>query len=126
MSITLSAAWRAIETHRDSLAGTHLRELFADDPQRARDFSLIFEGMLFDFSKQRLHRATLPLLVALAEQAGVSRSIARMFACERINASEDRAVLHVALRRSGGLFPRADFDVMPEVLETRGRMARLA
>ena len=126
MSITLSAAWRAIETHRDSLAGTHLRELFADDPQRARDFSLVFEGMLFDFSKQRLHRATLPLLVALAEQAGVSRSIARMFAGERINASEDRAVLHVALRRSAGPFPRADFDVMPEVLETRGRMARLA
>ena len=126
MTITRSAAWRAIETHRESLAGMHLRELFADDPQRARDFSLAFEGMLFDFSKQRLHRTTLPLLVALAEQAGVSRSIARMFAGERINASEDRAVLHVALRRSGGLFPRADFDVMPDVLETRGRMVGLA
>ncbi|MFH0792773.1 MAG: glucose-6-phosphate isomerase, partial [bacterium] len=126
MTITLSAAWRAIEAHRDSFAGAHLRELFADDPERARDFSLAFEGILFDFSKQRLHRATLPLLVALAEEAGVSRSIARMFAGERINASEDRAVLHVALRRSGDPFPRADFDVMPEVLETRGRMARLA
>ena len=126
MTITRSAAWRAIETHRESLAGTHLRELFADDPHRARDFSLVFRGILFDFSKQRLHRKTLPLLVALAEQAGVSRSIARMFAGERINASEDRAVLHVALRRSAGPFPRADFDVMPEVLETRGRMAGLA
>ena len=126
MTITLSAAWRAIETHRESLAGTHLRELFADDPERARDLSLAFEGILFDFSKQRLHRTTLPLLVALAEEAGVSRSIARMFAGERINASEDRAALHVALRRSGGPFPRADFDVMPEVLETRRRMASLA
>ncbi len=126
MTITLSAAWRAIETHRESLAGTHLRELFADDPERARDFSLTFEGILFDFSKQRLHRRTLALLVALAEEAGVSRSIARMFAGERINASEDRAVLHVALRRSGGPFPRADFDVMPGVLETRSRMAGLA
>jgi glucose-6-phosphate isomerase len=126
MTITRSAAWRAIETHRESLAGTHLRELFADDPQRARDFSLVFEGMLFDFSKQRLNRTTLALLAALAAQAGVSRSIARMFAGERINASEDRAVLHVALRRSAGPFPRADFDVMPEVLDTRSRMAALA
>lgn len=126
MTITRSAAWRAIEAHRESLAGTHLRVLFTDDPQRARDFSLAFEGILFDFSKQRLQRTTLPLLFALAEEAGISRSIARMFAGERINASEDRAVLHVALRRSVGPFPRADFDVMPEVLQTRGRMAVLA
>ena len=80
MTITHSAAWRAIEAHCESLAGTHLRELFADDPQRAGDFSLAFEGILFDFSKQRLHRRTLPLLVALAKEAGVSRSIERMFA----------------------------------------------
>lgn len=126
MTITSSAAWRAIETHRDSLADTHLRELFAADPQRATDLSLAFEGMLYDFSKQRINRTTLALLVALAEQAGVSRSIARMFAGERINASENRAVLHVALRRANGPFPRADFDVMPEILETRGRMAGLA
>jgi len=126
MTITQTAAWRALQTHRESLAGTHPRALFADDPERARDFSLAFEGILFDFSKQRLHRKTLALLVALAGEADVSRSIARMFAGERINVSEDRAVLHVALRRSAGPFPRADFDVMPEVLETRRRMAELA
>ncbi|OFZ89258.1 MAG: glucose-6-phosphate isomerase [Betaproteobacteria bacterium RBG_16_64_18] len=126
MTITQTAAWRALETHSESLAGTHLRALFADDPERAKDFSLAFDGILFDFSKQRLHRKTLALLVALAEEAGVSRSVARMFAGERINVSEDRAVLHVALRRSAGPFPRADFDVMPEVLETRRRMAELA
>ena len=126
MTITLSAAWRALETHRESLAGTHLRGLFADDPERASNFSLAFDGILLDFSKQRLDQRTLPLLVALAEEASVSRSIARMFAGERINVSEDRAVLHLALRRSAGPFPRADFDVMPEVLETRRRMAELA
>ena len=112
MTITRSAAWCAIETHRESLAGMHLRELFADDPQLARDFSLAFEGMLFDFSKQRLHRTTLPLLVALAEQAGVSRSIARQAA--------DRVIVMAFL--SGSLF--ADSRTFPIARRERGNCRR--
>jgi glucose-6-phosphate isomerase len=100
--------------------------LFAGDAQRAQSLSLSFDDILFDFSKQRLTSETLGLLVALAREARLAESITRMFAGERINVSEGRSVLHVALRRFTGPFPRSDFDVMPEVLETRRRMAEFA
>jgi glucose-6-phosphate isomerase len=134
MSIALSPAWNALAVHREALACTHLRELFAGDPDRVRSLSLSFDGIHFDFSKQRLNANTLKLLLELAEAAKVGEWTGRMFNGDSINASEDRAVLHVALRRPGGLdcrlgcppFPRDDFDVMPEVLATRARMADFA
>lgn len=126
MTITSSSAWAALDSHRDACAKTHLRDLFASDPQRAESLSLSFDGILYDFSKQRLTGATLGLLVDLARQAQLPASIERMFAGERINRSEDRSVLHVALRRAAGPFPSSQFDVMPEVAATRQKMAEFA
>jgi len=126
MNITASAAWKAIEAHRQSLAPVHLRELFTRDPGRVASLSLSFDGILYDFSKQRVDSTSLPLLVALAREARLDEWTARMFSGERINASEDRSVLHVALRRSSSPFPSNELDVMPEVLATRQRMATFA
>ena len=126
MMITNSAAWAALDTHRQSTGKTHLRELFASDPKRVESLSLSFEGMLYDFSKQRLTSETLGLLVNLAKEAGLAASIERMFAGEQINSTEGRSVLHVALRRSAGPFPSSQFDVMPDIISTKQRMAAFA
>ncbi len=126
MTITASSAWAAVNAHRQSSAKVHLRDLFKSDARRAQALSLSFDDILFDFSKQRLTSETLALLGALASEAGVGELRERMFAGERINFSEDREVLHVALRRFGGPFPGSANNVMPEVLETRRRMADLA
>ena len=126
MTITSSPAWAALSAHQQALAATHLRELFAAEPKRVEALTLSFEGMLYDFSKQRISTETLGLLTELANEAGVRERAERMFAGERINVSEDRSVLHVALRRSAGPFPSGQFDVMPEVIKTRVRMAEFA
>ena len=126
MTITASHSWATLAAHHQELGKKHLRELFADDPDRAAALSLSFEDILFDFSKQRLNRETLGLLVQLAEASFLPEWIQRMFDGERINVTEDRSVLHVALRRSAAPFPSARLDVMPEVLATRARMAEFA
>jgi glucose-6-phosphate isomerase len=126
MTITASPAWAALNTHRQAFADTHLRDLFAGDPRRVESLTLSFDGIHYDFSKQRLSAETLGLLVALAKQAQVAEWAERMFAGERINRSEDRSVLHTALRRSAGPFPSSEFDVMPEVMATRHKMAEFA
>ena len=126
MTITTSHAWAAINAHRQTFAKAHLRDLFAGDPKRVESLSLSFEGIRYDFSKQRLNAETLALLVALAKEAFVDDWMERMFAGEAINISEGRSVLHAALRRSAGPFPGEQFDVMPEVVETRQRMAEFA
>ena len=126
MTITASPAWAALAAHQQAMANSHLKDLFASDPQRVQSLSLSFDGLYYDFSKQRLTAETLGLLTALARDAQLTEHTERMFAGERINASEDRSVLHVALRRSAGPFPSAQFDVMPEVLATRQRMAEFA
>jgi len=126
MSIIASPAWADINSHHQALAKTHLRDLFANDPKRVESLTLAFDGIHFDFSKQRLTTETLGLLVNLAKEARVAECAERMFAGERINVSEGRSVLHVALRRSAGPFPSAQFDVMPEVIATRRRMAEFA
>ena len=126
MTITASPAWAAIEAHQKDLSATHLRDMFAGDAQRVDSLSLSFDGIHYDFSKQRLNAKTLALLVALAKEAKVAEWAERMFAGERINVSENRSVLHTALRRSAGPFPSSAFDVMPEVIATRQRMAEFA
>jgi glucose-6-phosphate isomerase len=126
MTITHSKLWVDLETHRQALAGIHLRELFANDPQRAISLLLSFDGLHYDFSKQRLTAETLKLLVALAKSAGVTEAIRRMFSGDRINNTEDRSVLHVALRRFSAPFPGGQFDVIPEVTETRRRMSEFS
>lgn len=126
MTITASHAWKALGAHRDVIGKSHLRELFAADPKRVESLSLSFDGMFYDFSKQRMTAETLDLLVALAKEALLPEWTERMFSGERINISEGRSVLHTALRRSVGPFPGKQFDVMPEVIETRRRMAEFA
>jgi glucose-6-phosphate isomerase len=126
MTITASAAWAALDSHRGAIAKTHLRDLFAADPKRVESLSLSFGGMFYDFSKQRMTAETLALLVSLAKEALVPEWRERMFSGEKINISEGRSVLHTALRRSAGPFPGKQFDVMPEVIETRRRMAEFA
>ena len=126
MTVTVSRAWAALDTHCQSFSSTHLRDLFAHDAQRAASFSLSFDNLLYDFSKQRLNTKTVSLLLDLAKESPLQASRQQMFAGEKINVSEDRAVLHTALRRERGPFPSASFDVMPEILKTKQRMAEFA
>ncbi|WP_326823212.1 glucose-6-phosphate isomerase [Streptosporangium sp. NBC_01756] len=96
--ITQSREWAALAANHDAVAGRHLRELFAEDPGRAERMSLTAGDLFLDYSKHRATAETVELLVALAERAGLRERIDAMFAGEHINVSEDRAVLHVALR----------------------------
>ena len=114
-ALTRSPAWRALAAHHARISETSLAALFAADPARAERFSLRAGEISLDYSKHLADAETLRLLVALAEQARVPQWIERMFAGERINNTEDRAVLHVALRAPGAA---------GEVGETRGRMRR--
>lgn len=131
MTITSTAAWQNLAAHHKAISSLSLRELFASEPDRVTACSLSFDGILFDFSKQRITSSTLAQLVELPKTAGLTAAIARMFGGERINVSEGRAVLHCALRHgtatpASAPFPRSDFDVMPEVQATRQRMAAFA
>ena len=91
-------AWRALQTHHATLRDVHLRTLFAEDPRRGERFALEAVGLYLDYSKHRITDETLRLLVALAEESGLRGRIDAMFRGDRINTTEGRAVLHVALR----------------------------
>ena len=115
-SLTQSAAWQALAAHQKSVASRHMRDLFKEDPRRFDKFSLRFEDVLLDFSKNRITDETFRLLLDLARQADVAGFANRMMAGERINTTEDRAVLHVALRNKSNRPILVDGkDVMPEV-----------
>jgi glucose-6-phosphate isomerase len=96
--ITASAAWKALTRHHAEIAGKHLRQLFAEDPDRGRELTMTVGDLYIDYSKHRVTRETLTLLVDLARAAGLEQRRDAMFAGEHINTSEDRAVLHTALR----------------------------
>jgi glucose-6-phosphate isomerase len=118
-----SPAWRALQQHYNDAVGLSMRGMFTADPQRFERFSLAFEDMLVDFSKNRITEETLGLLLDLAQQAGVSERIAAMFAGERINNTENRAVLHTALRNCGERPVCVDGeDVMPAVRRVLAQM----
>jgi glucose-6-phosphate isomerase len=119
--LTQSPAWKALQAHQAGMADVRMRDLFARDPERAHRFSLQAGALLLDYSKHRVTDATLALLIDLARQAGVEAWRARMFEGEHINNTEDRAVLHVALRSGLKAFP-ADNDVMPLVREAKESM----
>jgi len=91
-------AWRALASHYKQLKDVHLRKLFADDPQRGERFTAEAVGVFLDYSKNRITDETLKLLLQLAEESGLRARIDAMFRGEKINVSEKRAVLHVALR----------------------------
>ncbi|MFH1136527.1 MAG: glucose-6-phosphate isomerase [Pseudomonadota bacterium] len=114
--LTSAAAWKALEDHYREVEGLSLRDLFAGDPRRFDKFHLVLGDILFDFSKNRVTEKTMALLLALARDRGLEDRIRAMFAGERINSTENRPVLHTALRNQGGRPVLVDGrDVMPEV-----------
>jgi glucose-6-phosphate isomerase len=117
-------AWKALERHFEEVRGRHLRELFASDPGRGERLVAEGAGLFLDYSKNLIDGETVQLLGALAEQSGVRDRIEAMFAGERINVSENRSVLHVALRmpRSASLFVDG-VDVVKQVHEVLDRMS---
>ncbi len=118
-------AWRALEAHYAEIAPKHLRDLFADDAERGTRMTAEAAGLRLDYSKNRITDETLELLVALAEQRGLAERREAMFKGEHINSTEDRPVLHVALRmpRERSLIVDG-VDVVKEVHETLDRMAQ--
>jgi glucose-6-phosphate isomerase len=119
--------WEALARHHRQLEDTHLRELFAADPTRGETMTCEAGDLYLDYSKQRVTAETLGLLVALAERAGLRRRIDALFAGEKLNVTEDRAVLHVALRAPQGSSIEVDgHDVVPDVHEVLGRMRAFA
>ncbi len=121
--ITATAAWRKLHEHYDDVAGRHLREIFAADPARGRELTVAVGDLHIDYSKHRVTRETLALLVELAREAGVEQRRDAMFAGEHINTSEDRAVGHVALRLPEGEELEIDgADAGSEVHEVLRRM----
>ncbi|GAA4226227.1 glucose-6-phosphate isomerase [Actinomadura meridiana] len=125
--ITESPEWSALAEHQAVLAGRHLRELFADDPGRVGRMTVTAGDLRLDYSKHRVTAETLRLLVALAERAGLRGRIEAMFSGEHINVSEDRAVLHTALRLPPGEALTVDGqDVSADVHAVLDRMAEFA
>ena len=125
--LTRRPAWAALQAHHSQLADTHLRDLFDADPDRGTTFTAEAEGIYLDYSKNRITAETLRLLIDLAEQSGLAEHIADMFAGEKINITEDRAVLHVALRAPTGEQISVDgVDVVPAVHEVLHRMGEFA
>jgi len=120
-------AFDALAKHHSELAGRHLRELFAEDPARGERLCAEAAGLYLDYSKNRITDETLALLLQLAEQSGLEQHRDAMFAGERINVSENRSVLHVALRMPKGTSLVVDgTDVVAQVHEVLGRMAGFA
>lgn len=112
-----------LQAHYDTLKDRHMRDLFAEDPERFSTFSRQFGDILLDFSKNRITAETLDLLVQLADQAGLTDAIDNMFSGDKINQTEDRAVLHIALRNRSNTPILVDGqDVMPDVNGVLDRM----
>ncbi|MDP9073339.1 MAG: glucose-6-phosphate isomerase [Actinomycetota bacterium] len=121
--INQTPEWQALADHFEATQQTHLRQLFADDPDRGAKMTVEAGDLFLDYSKNRLTAETLGLLLALAEAAGLRQRIFAMFAGDRINVTEQRPVLHVALRARPDQHIVVDgVDVVPEVHEVLGRM----
>ncbi len=120
-------AWKALEAHYDNLRKVHLRQLFSEDPKRAEKFTIEAAGLYFDYSKNRITDETIWLLIELAEQSGLRERIDAMFRGEKINVTEHRAVLHVALRAPTGEHILVDgVDAVAEVHAVLDKMAQFA
>ncbi len=125
--ITDTAEWKAINAHFESLRAVHLRAMFEADEQRGETLHAEVDGLYLDYSKNRLTSETIGLLVALAEKAGLRERIDAMFRGDKINVTEDRAVLHVALRAPEGEHIEVDgVDVVPEVHAVLDKMGAFA
>ncbi|MBX3203082.1 MAG: glucose-6-phosphate isomerase [Labilithrix sp.] len=121
--LTSSPAWKALSKHHEAASRLHMRDLFASDPGRFARLSVEACGLFVDYSKHRVTDETMSLLFSLAKQAEIERWRDRMFAGERINFTEDRPVLHVALRNRGARPILVDGkDVMPDVRAVLAKM----
>jgi len=126
-TLTERPAWQALGRHYEAIRGLHLRELFAADPQRGERFATEALGIYFDYSKNRLTHETIRLLVQLAEESGLRAKIEAMFRGDKINITENRAVLHVALRAEPSQHILVDgADVIPEVHAVLDEMSKFA
>src|ERR1700733_12091755 len=100
--LTARPAWKALDAHHQEVRTLHLQKLFADDPRRGERLTAEAVGIFLDYSKNRITDETLNLLLQLAKESGLRARIDAMFRGEKINITEDRAVLHVALRAPRG------------------------
>ncbi len=122
--LTEPKAWQALAQHYDQVRGMHLRQMFADDPKRGERFTTQAVGIFLDYSKNRITDETLKLLLQLAEEAGLRDHIDAMFRGDKINITENRAVLHVALRAPRDQSIMVDGEnVVPAVHEVLDKMA---
>jgi glucose-6-phosphate isomerase len=126
-STSRHAAWQALADHYETMRGLQLRNLFADDPARGERMTAEAAGVYLDYSKNRVNAQTLKLLIELAQQAGLRARIDAMFGGEKINVTENRAVLHVALRAPKGASIIVDGkNVVPDVHAVLAKMADFA
>ncbi|MFC1653061.1 glucose-6-phosphate isomerase [Planctomycetota bacterium] len=127
MDVSSTTAWRQLEAHYEKIKDTYLRDLFQDDPERAERFSCDAEDIWLDYSKNRMTSETKSLLIALAQEAGLPNAIEAMFTGQRINRTEDRAVLHTALRTPRDKEVLVDgHNVIPEVHTVLDKMSTFA
>jgi glucose-6-phosphate isomerase len=127
MPLTQRAAWKALQPHYRDIQGQHLRQWFAEDPTRGERLTAEAVGVYLDYSKNRVTDETLKLLVELAEQSGLRDRIDAMFRGEKINVTENRAVLHVALRAPRGTTIVVDGEnVVPQVHAVLDKMANFS
>src|SRR5271170_7581473 len=125
--LTKLAAWKALQEHFEKIGKQHLRDLFANDPNRGTRLTAEAVGIYFDYSKHRITDETLKLLLQLAEESGLRARIESMFRGDKINVTEKRAVLHVALRApKGQSIILDDEDVVPQVHAVIEKMANLS
>src|SRR5271169_1424784 len=124
---TRRAAWSALASHHKTVSKLHLRQLFADDPKRGERLAAEAVGLYLDYSKNRVTDETMGLLLQLAEDSGLRERIDAMFHGEKINITEKRAVLHVALRspRDESIVVDGE-NVVPKVHEVLDRMTEFA
>ena len=124
IKLTQPQAWNALAAHHQSVRELHLRQLFADDPKRGERMTAEAVGLYLDYSKNRITDETLKLLLQLADESGLRERIDAMFRGEKINITENRAVLHVALRAPGGASIVVDGEnVVPQVHAVLDKMA---
>jgi glucose-6-phosphate isomerase len=122
--LTESKAWKALQAHHQQVGSLHLREIFASDPARGERLTIDALGLFFDYSKNRVTDETIKLLIELARESGLQSRIEQMFQGDKINVTEKRAVLHVALRAPKGESILVDGeDVVPGVHDVLDRMA---
>src|SRR5678816_4117974 len=122
--LTQRPAWKALEAHFSKVREVHLRKMFADDPKRGERMTTEAVGIFLDYSKNRITDETLKLLIQLAEESGLKDRMEAMFRGEKINITENRAVLHVALRAPRGASIVVDKkNVVPEVHSVLDKMA---